>query len=218
MDHDQDHDQDNRERFDALAPQWDSDPQHVFMAQKIARAMRQALNPQGHERALEFGAGTGLATLLMARSVAHITAMDASGGMLAVLSDKCRLKGLEQVEILQGQVPEQLPDAEFDLIYSSMTLHHIQDVPGLLAALFQRLKPGGQLALADLDKEDGSFHSDHSGVAHRGFERELVGQWLAEAGLVDAEFSTAFTVQRLDEEGQERQFPIFLVTARRPQA
>jgi len=58
-----------------------------------------------------------------------------------------------------------LPE-QFDLLFSSMLLHHIPDT----LAFFQRchpwLKPKGYLAVADLDREDGSFHQDHTGVAH----------------------------------------------------
>jgi len=31
--------------------------------------------------------------------------------------------------------------------------------------------PGGEIAIADLDKEDGDFHADNEGVMHFGFER-----------------------------------------------
>ncbi|HEU0278189.1 MAG TPA: class I SAM-dependent methyltransferase [Rhodanobacteraceae bacterium] len=207
----------NVERFDTIAAEWDNDPRRVLMAQKIARAMRAALAPTGRERALEFGAGTGLVTLLMAGKLAHVTAMDASAGMLGVLKRKCVLKRLGQVEPVEGRVPEDLPAGPFDLVYSSMTLHHVEDVPGLLRQLADRLAAGGRIALADLDTEDGSFHGDATGVVHHGFKRDVVAGWLRDAGFVDSVFSTAYTVQRDGDDGRRHDYPIFLAVARKPE-
>ena len=66
------------------------------------------------------------------------------------------------------------PDDPFDLAVSLLVLHHLPGParprsppsPGLL-------RPGGRLALADLDTEDGSFHdADAEGIYHLGFDRD----------------------------------------------
>lgn len=208
--------QTNIARFDALAGAWDSDPQRVFMAQKIARAMRNALAPSGNEQALELGAGTGLVTLIMARHLARVTALDASAGMLDVLRAKCAAKQLANVAVVAGGVPQAIPAARYDLIYASMLLHHVADVPALLGVLFDHLAPGGRVALADLDTEDGSFHGDAEGVAHHGFDRATFAIWLRGAGFAEPQFSTAYTVQREADDGSRREYPIFLAVAQRP--
>jgi 2-polyprenyl-3-methyl-5-hydroxy-6-metoxy-1,4-benzoquinol methylase len=206
----------NVTRFNEAAAEWDDDPKRVYMAQKIARAMASALSPAGTEQALEFGAGTGLLTLSMAPKVASVTALDSSGRMLDVLRGKCQQKGLTHVEAIEGSVPADLPDADFDIIYSSMTLHHVEDTAALFKALAGHLAPGGRVALADLDAEDGSFHGDATGVVHHGFQREAIADLLEQAGFVDVTFSTAHTAEREDEQGNTREFPIFLVVARHP--
>ncbi len=203
----------NVNRFNTIASGWDSDPSRVLMAQKIARSMLSVLSPAGTEKALEFGAGTGLVTLLMAPNLAHVTAVDSSAGMLEVLRHKCERKQLTQVETVEGIVPEQLPDAQYDLIYSSMTMHHVEDVQGLLKTLADHLKPGGRIALADLDAEDGSFHREATGVAHHGFARDTFANWMREAGFDNVQFSTAFTARRESDDGSMCDFPIFLVVA-----
>lgn len=211
-----DHHQTNVERFNSIASAWDEDAAHVRMAQKVARAMRQALQPQGHEEALEFGAGTGLATLIMAPKVKRLTALDGSAGMLDVLRQKCARKGLTHVQAVEGDVVD-APLAQYDIIYSAMTLHHVQDVPALLARLAAHTRPGGRIALADLDREDGSFHGDDvKGVAHLGFERDRLGAWLQDAGYAGVSFSTAWTVERAREDGSVARYPIFLAVASRP--
>lgn len=206
----------NVARFDALANEWDRDPQRVFMAQKIARAMRGVLAPTGSECALELGAGTGLVTLIMARHLARVTALDASAGMLDVLRAKCAAKQLGNVEIVAGSVPQAIPAAHYDLIYASMMLHHVVDVPTLLGVLFDHLAPAGRIALADLDAEDGSFHGEAGGVAHHGFDRATFATWLRGAGFAEPQFSTAHTVQREGDDGSVCEYPIFLAVAQRP--
>lgn len=206
----------NNERFDALANEWDNDLQRVFMAQKIARAMRNALAPTGTETALELGAGTGLVTLIMARHLKQVTALDASAGMLDVLRAKCAAKHLDHIEAIHGSVPQAIPAARYDLIYASMMLHHIVDVPALLGVLFDHLAPHGRVALADLDTEDGSFHGDAQGVAHHGFDRATFATWLRAAGFAEPQITTAHTVQRETDDGGMREYPIFLAVAQRP--
>jgi SAM-dependent methyltransferase len=124
---------------------------------------------------------------------------------------------LANVDVVEGSVPEQLPDLRFDLVYSSMTMHHVEDVPGLLRALTRHLNPGGRLALADLDAEDGGFHREAQGVVHHGFARDVMGGWLHDAGFADVAFSTAWTMRREATDGAARDYPIFLAVARKPE-
>ena len=212
-----DNKQANVERFNAKAAEWDDDPKRVRMGQGVAQAMLDALQPSGREQALEFGAGTGILTTLMAPRLARVTALDSSSGMLGVLRRKCADSHLANVDAVEGSVPEQLPDQRFDLVYSSMTLHHVEDVPGLLRALADHVQPGGHVALADLDVEDGGFHREAQGVVHHGFAREAVDRWLRDAGFDDVRFSTAYTMQREGARGATRDYPIFLTVARKPE-
>ncbi|NIV32583.1 MAG: methyltransferase domain-containing protein, partial [Anaerolineae bacterium] len=63
-------------------------------------------------------------------------------------------------------------ERQFDLIVSAMALHHVEDTERLLQRFHQHLSPGGGIALADLDQEDGSFHPPEvEGVFHDGFDR-----------------------------------------------
>ena len=65
-------------------------------------------------------------------------------------------------------------------------------------------------ALADLDREDGSFHSPEiTDAYHPGFERHDVRGRLSAAGFDDLEDATAFVHRRND-----RDYPVFLITGR----
>lgn len=207
----------NAERFDAIAAEWDEDPRRAGLARAVAAAILVALEPKSSERALEFGAGTGLITALLAPALGEVVAVDNSAGMLRILEDKRRTLGLDNVRTERRDLAHDLPEPPFDLVFSNMTLHHIEDVPGLFVRLAELLAPGGRIAVADLDSEDGSFHAaDAEGIAHHGFRRADVEAWLRAAGLTEVGLSTAHVVRKAGADGRERDYSIFLATARKP--
>lgn len=137
--------------------------------------------------------------------------------MLNALQDKIRRLDVSNVETMAGDLPEHAPQGPFDLIVSSMTLHHIADTKALLRILLRLLRPGGYVALADLDREDGSFHGGKPGIAHHGFDRAELADWMEAAGFVDCRFSTAHRMDKQTDDGTIRQLPIFLVCAVLPE-
>jgi len=185
-------------RFNRMAVDWDSNPTRVELARAVAGAIGQAIPIRPDMTVLDFGAGTGLLCLVLLPHVRAITAMDTSGEMLRVLSDKLAAAGIQNVRTLHADISSGGPlTAEFDLVVSSMALHHVQDAPAAIVRLCTGLKPGGWLALADLDKEDGSFHGDNaSGVYHTGFERTELIAWFAAAGLTDVALRVAHRIDR----------------------
>lgn len=202
------------DRFNQIAAEWDADPRRAATAAAVARAMLTALTPTGNEALFEFGCGTGLVTLTLAPYVSHILAMDSASGMLDALKHKLGQRNIANVDTLLGDLPEHPPAGPFDLIVSSMTLHHIGDTSALLRVLFRLLRRGGRIALADLDAEDGSFHGDKPGVAHRGFDRAELTRWITAAGFTEVHFSTAHRLKKATDNGTTHAFQIFLVTAR----
>lgn len=210
----------NLDRFNALAAQWDDSPLRAGIARAVAAAVAGTLPLRPDMRALEYGCGTGLVSVLLADRVGHIVAADVAPNMLQVLDDKCRRAGLDNIETRRLDLTVDPPPAErFDLIFSSMTLHHIEDVDGVLGTLAGLLAPGGRLALADLDREDGSFHGpDVPGVFHAGFERARLMDRLRALGLVEVAACTAHTVHKTGPGGAPRAYPIFLISARRGDA
>lgn len=209
----------NLDRFNAMAAEWDDNPMRAGIARAVAAAIADTLPLRTDMRALEYGCGTGLVSVLLANRIGHIVAADIAPAMLAVLDHKCRQAGLSHVETRRLDLTvDPQPAERFDLIFSSMTLHHIEDTAAVLRTLAGLLKPGGWLALADLDTEDGSFHGGPiPGVFHAGFERAWVMERLRAAHLTDIAACTAHTVRRAGP-GGDAEYPIFLISARRPAA
>lgn len=193
--------------FDQAASTWDLQERRVLLAQAVAAAIAARIPLTKDSSVLDFGCGTGLVTLALAPQVGVIAGADTSAAMLQELASKARAAGMSVPPVLlRGDASLGGP---YDLIVSSMTLHHVEDVPALLERLARHLRPGGRVALADLDLEDGSFHDPGVEIAHRGFAREGIASWLIEAGFTEVQFDTAAVTRK-----GERDYPVFLATAR----
>ena len=197
--------------FNASAPQWDQEPRRLKLAGDVVAAIRHELRLGLEMTALDYGCGTGLVTLGLHPFLGRVTGADSSSGMLDALSAKLRERSINNVDtkLLDLEQGEPLDDS-YDLIVSSMTLHHVQDVPALIASLARALKPGGWLALADLASEDGSFHEDHTGVFHHGFAPEFLHREFTRNSLIEVRVVTAATV---DKSGEV--YPVLLALGRK---
>ncbi len=203
--------------FDHAAKEWDQDLQRVRMAEGIADAMVRHLRLQADQVLLDYGAGTGLIALKLRPYVGKVVAVDTSQGMLDALAAKLAQQQIGNVELFKGSAEDagvQLPAA--DVIASSMALHHIQDTRAVARAFWAALRPDGQLAIADLDEEDGTFHSAPGAARHNGFSRSELHKIFAGAGFEDIRFHEAYRRVKTLKNGKEKTFTIFLMTARKP--
>jgi tRNA (cmo5U34)-methyltransferase len=111
--------------------------------------------PDSAGRVLELGAGTGnLALALAARyPTAELVLVDAAPEMLAVT--RARLERMEpgigrRVRFYEARFEELvLEPASFDVMVSSISLHHVKDKGALYRALYAALAPGGRLCYSD---------------------------------------------------------------------
>jgi len=198
------------ERFDKAASTWDLQDRRVLIARGVTMAIAGRIPLSKELSVLDFGCGTGLVTLALGPQVGSITGADTSRGMLDTLAEKAKNAGIP-VHLRQLEVDGSADlGGPYDLIVSSMTLHHVADVPGLFRQFEHVLAHGGHVALADLDMEDGTFHEDTTGVHHHGFQREQIQAWLVEAGFREIHLETATVTSK---EGKD--YPVFLATALR---
>src|SRR5512136_605788 len=187
--------------FDQKASQWDARPVRVERAQAVADGIKAAVPLSPRMTALEYGCGTGLLSFALQPQLGHITLADSSTGMLAVLREKIaaaniqntctahnRLQYSAGMTLLQLDLSvDPLPAERYQLIYTLMTLHHIPDTDRMLHAFYQLLDAPGYLCVADLDKEDGTFHEEEF-HGHLGFDRNELGERASQAGFQTINF------------------------------
>ena len=198
--------------FEEKSRDWDQNERVLAISRAVGDAVLRHADLRPGDRVLDFGAGTGLICGRIAPRVQRMVAVDISQSMLDQLARKPELQGC--VETRCQDILDCPLDERFDLIVSAMAMHHVEDTDRLARSLFGHLLPGGRIALADLDAEDGYFHDtgpDTEGVYHHGFDREDLARRFAEAGFEDIRFETAHVVRK------HKDYPIFLMLARRPE-
>ncbi len=168
--------------FNQEAKNWDNE-EKIQLMKVLADKTAKELQLDKPISIMDFGCGTGLFGLEFADFVSELVGVDTSTGMLEVFDLKTRgddrfmskLIDLEEADMSQ----------KFDLIISSMAFHHLTDPKSLILKFKAMISEGGQIAIVDLDKEDGSFHPDNvkMGVKHFGFSLEEISGWAEAAGL-----------------------------------
>lgn len=197
--------------FDEVAKNWDEKPSRLALAKAVSDAMEEAVDFSGKDL-LELGCGTGLVGLSFATVAKRLNGVDSSEKMVEVFNQKAKDLGLTNAKAERKDFfTDELEKA--DIIFSSMVMHHIEDNVGAVKRSYELLKSGGKLLIADLDEEDGSFHTQgNEGVHHFGFNKENLKKELENAGFKNIIFRTAYNMER----DNDRVYEIFLCVAERP--
>ncbi|MFA5215799.1 class I SAM-dependent methyltransferase [Sulfuricurvum sp.] len=195
------------ERFNEAAAQWDSGDMRQNIAHSTFETIASRIALLPHMDILDFGAGTGLLSFKIALQVKSVVGIDLSEKMLEQIEAK-NSDTVSVTPICQDIMNEPL-DQKFHGIVSSMAMHHVKDTATLFETFHKHLKRDGFVAIADLEAEDGSFHSHgNEGVYHFGFERDALRQTIEKCGFISVRFHEAYTVVR-----EDKSYPIFVVTA-----
>ena len=133
------------------------------------------------------------------------------GAVIGVIfGEKAKVAGLQNVESMLVEPDFDFGDMGLNVIVSAMAMHHIEDPKKQFAKFSKALKSGGMLAIADLAKEDGSFHADNNGVYHFGFSPDELKAFYIENGFLEPVILVAHTVKKAD-----RGYDILLSFARK---
>lgn len=196
--------------FDSRAKTWDSDPAKTRRAETVAEGIRHLVPLSRDMPAFEYGCGTGLLGFALAPYVGEITLADNSIGMLEVLTEKIKAGAISNMTPMKLDLAiDPLPAARFSLVCTLLTLHHFLDTPKILKDFFTLLNSPGYLCVADLDKEDGSFHGDGF-TGHNGFNRDALAAAAHQAGFSNVRFKEAFKIIK-----NQREYSVFLMAAKK---
>ena len=192
--------------FEHKAGSYEQSKCRVDNVENIANSIHRAVTFDKAMHLMDFGSGTGLLLERVAAQVGKITAVDISKSMNSQLNEKRSRLGCE-IEILEVDLEKSAIEQKFDGIISSMTMHHVDDVSSMFGKFHSMLNDGGFIAIADLDTEDGSFHTEDAGVFHFGFDRNTITKAALEAGFRNVDIVSASVVHK-----PQGDFPVFLLT------
>jgi len=188
-------------RFDNEAKDWDKNSRRVAVAKSVYEAIKKAIKIEKEFSILDFGCGTGLLSYNFKNDVKKIVGIDKSIKMVEEFNKKSNNKNIKAYCKDLKDVNE-----TFDLIISSMTFHHIKDIENLLKNMKKILKKDGFICIADLEKEDGTFHDKgNEGVYHFGFEKKYLVDIFTKKGFKKIFEDRVFIIKK------HRDFPVFLL-------
>lgn len=200
--------------FDIKASGWDANPVHLQRSVAIAQMLTEMVPLTKDTRALELGAGTGLLSLLLKDRLKSVTMIDSSQEMIRIIDKKIAEQGITNMTTLVLDLEKEDMNGNYDIVYSQMVFHHVGDIDKILCKFYNLLEPGGYLGIADLFKEDGSFHDEHF-TGHNGFEPDELMKMLKRNHFDDIRYQSCFVIKKPSENGSVTEYPVFLMTARK---
>ncbi len=202
--------------FNVEASSWDNH-RRAQRAKIIAEEISKTVQLKSHFNALEFGCGTGLVSFNLYGKFQHITLVDTSKGMIDVLNKKIQNSFVKNMNALHMDISKCTPTiGKFDVIYSSMALHHIKDTETTLKTLFSLLNNGGYLIIVELTEDDGTFHKLEKGFnGHNGFNQGYLKNLLANIGFTNISSRVFFNGEKIIA-GEEIRYSLFLMVGNKP--
>jgi tRNA (cmo5U34)-methyltransferase len=199
--------------FDIKAIEWDKNQMHWNRSAAIATEILKVIPLQPHFRALEYGAGTGILSMILKDHLKEILLLDNSSEMVKQAEEKIRSSGAKNLITKFFDLEHSdLEGEKFDLIFTQMVLHHVTDIKSIINRFSKLLNPGGYIAIADLYEEDGSFHGEGF-TGHNGFNTDKLSLILSDNGFSGISSKKCFTISRKISEDKIKEYDVFLLTA-----
>ncbi len=138
-----------RAAYDAASDVYDAGPLSFW--ERFGRRTIERLELARGQQVLDVCSGSGASAIPAAErvgSTGRVVAVDLSAGMLELARAKCRARGLEQVELRQGDL-ESLgyPDGHFDAVVCVFGIFFLPDMARGVRELWRMVRQGGQLAI-----------------------------------------------------------------------
>jgi SAM-dependent methyltransferase len=150
----------------------DADVQHAYLSD-VTAWVRELAADRPCRRVLDLGAGTGGGTIALARRFAEadVIAVDQSAELLARIRAKALDLGLAgRVVTVRADLDAAWPAIEpADVAWAANFLHELADPGRLLTGVFAAIRPGGLLAVAEMDAPP-RFLPDDLGLGRPGLE------------------------------------------------
>ena len=146
-----------RHNFNHKAETFDS-PKNIFLANLVCQAVEKQINLLSDKEILDFGGGTGLLALPLAKQAKSVTLVDISEKMLEQARLKAEQQEIKNIQFLEQDLLKKPLKQEFDLVVVCRVLHHMPDLDATLSLFHQHLKEDGQLLLADFTKTEANHH------------------------------------------------------------
>ncbi|HVE83126.1 MAG TPA: metalloregulator ArsR/SmtB family transcription factor [Myxococcales bacterium] len=155
----------------------------------------------------DFGCGTGVLSVSIARWARRVVAIDQSRQVLSKARERARREGCRNIDFLQEDLHQlSLPSGKKDLVVCSQSLHHVEQPAAVLREAARILKPMGKAVVLELMPHQEAWVRERLGHRHLGFQPEALSADLERAGFSEVSCETHPTPAR----GEA--FRVFLLT------
>lgn len=139
---------------------------------------------------VDFGCGTGVLTVEIARWARKVTAVDRSAAALEQAQERAEREQLSNITFLEADLSSlPLGAGKKDLVVISQSLHHVQDPAAVLAEAARILKPGGRVIVLELMPHQEQWVKERLGHLHLGFDADELQRELGRAGFKNVQFT-----------------------------
>lgn len=187
--------------FGGRAKDWDNDSR-IKRSKIVAEKINEIMGNKKYNSIMEYGCATGLISLNLCDKFKKVTLMDSEKEMIKIVKeklDKCKISNVLPIQI--DLMDEAYNGEKFDLIYISLTLHHIPDTENIIKIFYNLLNENGMLCIIDLDKEDGSFHMNQKDFnGHNGFEHSYMENIFESVGFSNIKSDTFYNGEKIYKE------------------
>lgn len=196
------------DNFETKAKTWDNNQSQINLTSNFVSKFLDGIMLYKKDKLVEVGCGTGLVGLKLAKYVNEINLIDNSPAMLKVLREKIQEQGIDNTKVFEGEL-ENINISAINGIITFMALHHIENIERFFDIAFEKLSENGFIAIGDLIREDGSFHTN-TDVPHNGFEINILSNLLRRKGFI------ILRKQIYDyREKNNKKYPIFIIIAQK---
>ncbi|MGL4453100.1 MAG: class I SAM-dependent DNA methyltransferase [Sarcina sp.] len=200
--------------FDELSKKYDTH-EAIDRAKLVALEIKETLENKAPITAMEFGGGTGLLSLELLDKFKSIDLVDVSKGMLEVADEKIRKNSLDKLSTVNVDLVADPLNKKYDVIYTSMALHHVKDVDLTISALYEHLNDNGEIFIIDLNEDGGDFHYGiESFDGYNGFNQEDLKSKFKKANFKDINAYTFFEDEKV-QNGKDITYSFFLLHAKK---
>lgn len=144
------------EWFKDWANEYDDTLGKITRHHKLLNLVVKLSKVENDQKVLDIGCGTGLLSLkFLEKADCYITGVDNSPKMLSIFQKKINEIGLYNRIILKLKNAQTLDfnSDSFDIIASTVTLHHLKDKYPSIKQIYHILKPEGKFILGDIDMD-----------------------------------------------------------------
>lgn len=173
--------------FNHKAETFDS-PKNIFLANLVCQAVEKQIALLLDKEILDFGGGTGLLALPLAKQAKSVTLVDISEKILEQARLKAEQQDIKNIQFLNQDLLANPLGQQFDLIIVSRVLHHMPDLDATLAMFHRHLRERGQVLIADFVKTDANHH---------GFELAELENKLAQFGFSSIDSQILYSAEGL---------------------